>query len=114
MEVISVWLIHHKAAMELYSPMNLDGSEYMIGVAVVPATDMKTAIDKFEDYLANKKMSTIEITKCEQWDSKNFPDHSFEHEEINTASGASLESNTIYYILGASSEAIEFNPSKTK
>ncbi len=66
MEVISVWLIHHKAAMELNSPMNLDGSEYMVGVGVVPATDMKTATDKFEDYLAKNKMSIIEINKCER------------------------------------------------
>src|SRR5690606_35358011 len=36
MEVFSVWLIHHKASIDTYSPMNLDGSTFMIGIGVVP------------------------------------------------------------------------------
>ncbi len=107
MDVVSVWLIHHKASMEESSPMNLDGSTYMVGIGVVPASDMKQALSRFDEYLADNKMAILELEKCEQWDSANFAGNSFEERQINGAAGRALETGKIHYTLGESSESIE-------
>ena len=109
MEVVSVWLINHKASLSPESPMNMDGSEYMVGVGVVPATDVKSAISKFEGYLAENKMTVLELRKCEQWDPENFTDGTFESKQINASAGSALEECAIYYALGESSESLEFD-----
>ena len=44
MVIQSVWLLHHKASIAPDSPENLDGSEFMLGIGVVPAASMKEAI----------------------------------------------------------------------
>ena len=55
MEIVSVWLIHHKASLDPYSPMNMDGSKFMVGIGVVPAVDMKSALELFEKYLQTQQ-----------------------------------------------------------
>lgn len=98
--VIHVWLLHHKASLAPDSPENLDGSTFMLGVGVVPASTMKEAIEKFDVYLASQKMEILELWKCEQWNLKNFSESSLEHRQINGAAERALETNKIHYTCG--------------
>ncbi|MBB3061075.1 hypothetical protein [Microbulbifer rhizosphaerae] len=106
MEVVSVWLIYHKASLDELSPMNEDGSEYMVGTGFVPATSMKEAVSLFEKYLEGQKMEILELTKCEQFDPANFNESNEEDRQIIRAASSSLEDGQIRYV-GISSEAME-------
>lgn len=86
--------------------MNLDGSTFMIGVAVVPAPTMRDALSLFDDYLEKNKMAILELSKCEKWDPKNYDSNLFDGRLINNASAKSLETNLIRYTCGVSSEAL--------
>lgn len=107
MEVISVWLIHHKASIDTYSPMNLDGSTFMIGIGVVPATDMKQAIEIFDAYLQQQQMQVLEIWKCEQYLPKNFAQPTMENREINEVAAQALDTGEVFYACAISSEALD-------
>lgn len=113
MEILSVWLIHHKASIDPDSPMNYDGSEYMLGVGVVPATSMKEALDLFDKYLSDQKMQVLELWKCEQYSPENFVDATQnnktlqDNKEINEVASQALENGTIFYACGVSSEALD-------
>lgn len=102
-----VWLLHHKASIAPDSPENLDGSTFMLGVGVVPAKNMKEAIEKFDAYLASQKMEVMELWKCEQWDPKKFAENSQENRQINGAAEKALANNQIHYTCGISSEALD-------
>lgn len=103
----SVWLLHHKASLQPLSPMNLDGSAFILGVGVVPASNMKEALIRFDAYLSSNKMELIELWKCEQWEPKNFTGAKEDDEQINLAASKALESNLIHYTCGVSSEALD-------
>lgn len=106
MDIHSAWLIYHKATMEPDSPMNLDGSDFMSGVGVVPATSMKQALSHFDQYLSDNKMAIVDITKCERWNQDHFTDGSIEHNMILNAVKNALASNSIHYTFGESSESL--------
>ncbi|MGM8225192.1 hypothetical protein ACSV5M_01325 [Cellvibrio sp. ARAG 10.3] len=107
MKIQSVWLLHHKASLAPDSTENLDGSTFMLGVGVVPASNMREALTKFDSYLESRKMEIMELWKCEQWDPKNFIGDSLENRQINAAAGKALESDRIHYTCGISSEALD-------
>ncbi|MDN3639322.1 hypothetical protein QWY82_10955 [Simiduia curdlanivorans] len=104
MEIISAWLIDHKASLEELSPMNDDGSEYMIGTAVVPATSMQQALVLFESYLEEQKMGLLELSKCEQFDPVHFDATSEKGQQVMHAAPKVLEDQKIRHF-GVSSES---------
>lgn len=107
MEIISVWLIHHKASIDTYSPMNLDGSSFMIGIGVVPAIDIKQAIGIFERYLIKQQMQILEIWKCEQYAPENFVETTLENREINEVAAQAIDTGEVFYACAISSEAMD-------
>jgi hypothetical protein len=107
MNTISVWLIHHKASLDQHSPMNLDGSTYMVGIGVVPAPDIRAALDAFDVYLQKQDMAALEITKCERYHPANFPPTTTDNREIAEAATDALEEGVVSYVCGISSEALE-------
>ena len=42
------WIIDHKASLSPFSPMNLDGSDWMLGVYLVSAESQQIAQEKFK------------------------------------------------------------------
>ncbi|ABC30263.1 hypothetical protein HCH_03518 [Hahella chejuensis KCTC 2396] len=113
MEIVSAWLLYHRASMDPFSPMNLDGSEYMVGVGVVPATSMREALDLFDKYLAESKMTLMDLWKCEQYKGPigiGGPIHepSLNEPELGVTASQALENDCIYYVGGISSEALEY------
>ena len=106
MELKSAWLIYNKASLEEYSPMNFDGSAFMVGIGVVLATSIKEALEKFDTYLAGQKMSVIEVSKCEKFDPGNFVEDTKENASIKDVIPDVLERDEIFYVNGISSEAL--------
>lgn len=107
MVVQSVWLLYHKASLTPESPMNQDGSTFIQGVGVVPAKDVKSAVELFEQYLRGQHMALLELWKCEKWNPQSFTEDSLENRQINRVASGALESNSIYYACGVSSEALD-------
>lgn len=105
MEVVSIWLIYHKASLDDLSPMNEDGSEYMVGTGFVPAISMQKAISLFGKYLEGQKMELLKLEKCEQIDPANFDASNDEDRQIIRAASSSLEDEQIRYV-GISSKAM--------
>ncbi|HVL01398.1 MAG TPA: hypothetical protein VM553_16390 [Dongiaceae bacterium] len=107
MVIQSAWLLHHKASLAPDSPMNLDGSTYMLGVGVVPAASLREAMDLFDAYLVKQKMELLDLWKCEKWSPENFADSTLESKQINAAASKALEAGNIHYTCGISSEALD-------
>lgn len=107
MIVRSVWLLHHKALLSEESPMNLDGSAFLTGIAVIPAQTMHEALLLFDAYLDKQKMIILDFWKCEKWNPKNHNINTLEGRQINNASEKCLETNLIHYTCGISSEALD-------
>lgn len=99
--------MHHKALLAPDSCMNEDGSTFMQGIGVVPASSMKEALELFEAYLADKKMSLLKLWRCEEWSPQNFTEVSSEHKQINDAVVRALKIKKIHYTCGISSEALD-------
>ncbi len=108
MEIKSVWLIYHKASLDKNSPINFDGSEFMVGTVVLLATSIKEALEKFDTYLAGEYMSVIEVSKCEKYDPGNFVNNTQENAEIRRVIPDVLEHDSIFYVNGISSKALRF------
>ena len=87
--------------------MNLDGSEYMVGIGVVRAINMQEALQLFDVYLQKQDMAVLEAWKCEQYFPKNFAEASQKNSEINEVAQEALETNKISYVFGISSEALD-------
>lgn len=112
MEIISAWLVHHKATLDAASPMNYDGSAHMYGVGVVPATNMREALELLDRYLAEQKMEVVELTKCEQYKASNFSEPTEDNIEIKEVVSDALESGNIGYACAVSSDAHDFDKSE--
>ncbi|MBU6951381.1 hypothetical protein [Hahella sp. HN01] len=113
MEIVSAWLLYHRASMEPMTPANFDGSDYMVGVAVVPATSMKEALELFDQYLADNRMKLMDLWKCEQYRGPigiGGPIHvpSLTEPELGVAASQALENERIYCVGGISSEALAY------
>ncbi len=106
MESTSIWLIHHKASLSLDSPLNMDGSDYMVGVGVVPARGMEEAVELFKAYLREQRMGVLAIKKCEQYDPRNFAKPTQGNTEIKEVATEALETGQVFYACGISSEAL--------
>lgn len=107
MEIVSAWLIHHKASIDTYSPMNLDGSTFMIGIGVVPATNMEEALELFDQYLLKQQMQALELWKCEQYSPAHFIEPTQDNREINEVAEQAIETGEVFYACGVSSEALD-------
>lgn len=56
----TVWLIEHKATLSPSSALNIDGSEWVEGTCIVPATNKPEATELFNTYLTSNNMELIE------------------------------------------------------
>lgn len=106
MELVSVWLINHKASLDELSPMNEDGSAFMVGTGIVAANNMKEAISLFEEWLKDQKMEVLEYSKCEEFNPTSFNSTGDNAINLKRAAEATLEDLNIRYI-GISSEAFQ-------
>ncbi|WLQ15553.1 hypothetical protein O5O45_06420 [Hahella aquimaris] len=67
-----IWLIYHKSSLSPRSSINMDGSDFMVGVSAVPAREMMEAIELFKEHLREDYMAPMELWKCVKWGSGDY------------------------------------------
>ncbi|WP_444929257.1 hypothetical protein ACJJIF_15610 [Microbulbifer sp. SSSA002] len=105
MEGTSIWLIEHKASLGDFSPMNEDGSKFIIGTAFVPASSKEDAMSLFEQYLDRQGMKILALKSCKQYDPADFSEASKDGQRVILAASSSMTDEQVRYI-GMSSEAM--------
>lgn len=107
MRKTDIWIIDHKATLGEYSPLNIDGSTWILGVCTLNATDQEEALAIFAEYLKKKKMELIEIYEIALYNANNFTDDSKRTENIQYAARRLGQNNEIYYVYARTSESLE-------
>ena len=103
-----IWLIDHKATLGDFSPMNLDGSTWILGVCVLTAGDSEeSAVAKFKDFLKHEEMELIEIYDIRQYVSEEFSDDTSRSTQIKNAVRTVLKDGETCYVYARTSETME-------
>lgn len=103
-----VWLFYYQAALSPNSPMNLDGSDWVFAVALVPAASLSQALARFELSLQQNAESLLQLYKCEQWPAPDYPEELLA-KNLDVEASRALATDRIYQ-LGISSEAWAMDP----
>ncbi|MDG9666947.1 hypothetical protein ONV78_04295 [Hahella sp. CR1] len=103
----SAWIIHFKAYMDEFSLMNLDGSEYIAGIIIVPGNSMRAALDALDNYLSENRMWVMDVSKCERYVPENFTAPTKENQDIIEVAEFVLVDQQAEFVTGASSKVLE-------
>ncbi len=106
-ETPQIWIIDHKATLNEFSPMNLDGSSWILGVCVLSAADKGNALEKFHDFLKAEIMELIEIYDVRKYSINKFKDNSRRSAQINNAARMIREDGRPCYVYARTSESME-------
>ncbi|PUA26683.1 MAG: hypothetical protein B0W54_23385 [Cellvibrio sp. 79] len=106
MDTQKVWIIDHKATLSEDSPMNLDGSSWILGVCVLSAANEAHALEKFNEFLKRDKMKLIEIYDLQKHSIDNFKDNSNRSSQINNAARMVREDGKACYVYARTSESM--------
>jgi hypothetical protein len=102
----AIWVIDHKATLSEISPMNLDGSEWILGVCVLSATNKESALEKFHGFLKEEEMGATEIYEFKEYSTDDFNDGSRRSSQINNAARMVREDGQTCYVYARTSEAM--------
>lgn len=101
-----VWIIDHKASLSPFSPMNLDESDWILGVYLVSAESQQAAQEKFDLFLKSEEMELIEIYDICNFDSELFNDSSSRSLQIANANRLIAEQGGDCYVYARTSESL--------
>lgn len=99
-----IWLIDHKATLSDCSPMNLDGSSWILGVCVLSAANQQDAELKFKAFLDNEQMELIEMYQIKEFKTEDFDDDSRRTHQIENAARTVSEDGDTCYVYARTSE----------
>lgn len=100
------WIIDHKASLIPSSPMNLDGSDWMLGVYLVSAESQQIARKKFKLFLKNEGMELIETYDICSFEVERFNDNSNRSTQIINANRLITEQGGSCYVFARTSESL--------
>lgn len=103
------WIIDHKASLSPFSPMNLDGSDWILGVYLVSAESQQAAQEKLDLFLKNEEMALIEVYDISSFDSEIFNDGSSRSSQITNANRLITEQGGNCYVYARTSESLADN-----
>lgn len=103
----SIWVIDHKANLNEDSPMNMDGSEWLLGVCVLAAPERQTAERKFQEFLDREGMKLEEIYSFDVYEDNDFSDDSRRSRQISRAATTVNEDGETCYVFARTSEALK-------
>lgn len=106
MDGSNIWVIDHKATLSDFSPMNLDGSSWILGVCVLSATSKDNALERFSEFLKSEEMEVIEIYDFQEYFSESFKESSRRADQINNAARMVREDGQTCYVYARTSEAM--------
>ncbi|MES2822935.1 MAG: hypothetical protein V4732_04990 [Pseudomonadota bacterium] len=72
MESKTIWLIDHKTTLGEYSPMNPDGSSWILAVCMLSAINQDNALIKFNAFLKGEEMELMEVYEIKNIDPMNL------------------------------------------
>lgn len=102
-----VWLYYHKASVAPQTAINMDGSEFMIGVSIIPAATQEESKVIFEEDLSRNHMSAIEVFNVIEYSpEKILPDSDLNRQIIKSVEHA-IRRDLAHYICEATSESIK-------
>lgn len=101
-----IWIIDHKATLNEFSPMNQDGSLWVLGICVLSAANEEVALAKLHDFLKNEAMELIEIYDLKRYSIDNFQDDSSRSIQINNAARMVREDDQSCYVYARTSESM--------
>ena len=101
-----IWLIDHKASLGEFSPMNLDGSSWILGICVLSAKNQEQGSIKFNSFLKNEDMELLELYELCEYNSENFKDSSRRSNQVNHAANKVIDNEEICYVFAHTSEAM--------
>lgn len=107
MEQDLIWLIDHKAMLGEFSPLNIDGSEWIQGVCVLGAESQEEAEAKFSNYLYDNQMDLIDVYEFLPYKSEDYMDDSDLTKQINHAVGRVRSDGVECYIYARTSETVK-------
>ena len=100
------WIIDHKASLSPFSPMNLDGSDWILGVYLVSAESQQIAQEKFELFLKSEEMELIETYDICSFEVEKFTDNSTRSAQIINANRLITEQGGDCYVFARTSESL--------
>lgn len=106
MEKNLIWLMDHKAKLGEFSPLNMDGSTWILGVCVLRARDREEAMSKFEHYLHDNGMKLVELYEFAEYASENYVDKSSRTDQINYAVRRVRQDGETCYVYARTSETM--------
>ncbi|HTF96314.1 MAG TPA: hypothetical protein VL995_09295 [Cellvibrio sp.] len=106
MDGSNIWVIDHKATLSEFSPMNLDGSSWILGVCVLSAINKEHALVKFNAFLKSEEMELIEIYGSQEYSGDFFKDDSRRSTQINNAARMVRDDGQTCYVYARTSEAM--------
>lgn len=109
-----IWLIDHQAILGNNSPLNLDGSEWILGVCVLSADTKEQAIAKLGQYFKENDLTLQEVYEAAQYRPEDYTDESPRSEQINYAARKVLADGESCYVYARTSETIKSMQEKFK
>lgn len=106
MESSPIWIIDHKATLSDFSPMNLDGSSWILGVCVLLAKNKENALEQLHKFLKSEEMELIEVYELQEYSTGNFKDDSRRSSQINNAVRMVCNDGKTCYVYARTSEAM--------
>ncbi len=103
----NIWLIDHKATLSEFSPMNMDGSTWILGICVLNAGNEKDAMARFQSFVDKEDMELIEVYEIVPYKDKDFTDGSRRSEQVNFAAAKVNKAGEVCYVYARTSEAID-------
>ena len=102
-----VWLIDHKATLDDSSPLNMDGSEWILGVCVLRAENQDQAMEKLGLYLQENALGLQEVYEIVQYRPENYLDNSARSDQVNYAARRVMADGETCYVYARTSETIK-------
>lgn len=106
MSTEGIWLIDHKATLGDFSPMNLDGSSWILGVCVIAASSEEDAAMRFNRFLEGEGMEVIEIYDLRLFHESEFIDESSRTKQIRNAVRTVSQDGETCYVYARTSETM--------
>ena len=102
----TIWLVHFKARIGEFSPMNMDGSEFAMAIGIVSAETLAQVVVELDIFLVNQQLELVNIQGCEKYFPEQYSDDSSKSKEIQAAVyELSLKGINVTMASGVTSEA---------
>ena len=101
-----IWVIDHKATLSNFSPMNIDGSTWILGICVLSADSQEDAQKEFNAFLKDEQMELLEAYELSKFDPKHFEDDSRRSNQIKNAARTVSQDGETCYVYARTSEAL--------